>query len=284
MGLLETAAEQRTDDTALIERKREEADNPRAVIGANNPPPDVAESPKAPDVMENARSVYKVVSAFLADNPAIIDEESARKANEVRDQARTMVKSLESADEAESKPLHKAWKDSKAKWKKPIDALDKVLSELSGRLQKYMIEEDDKRKAIAEEARKKAAELERVAREAEEAEHAAILAAEVGEFTDAGAAMAKADIAFDQFKEAKAEAKVATREEDVRFRSRFGSKATTLRTVETLHVDDPVAALNAMWPDDGLREALLTAARGWRKAHGGEVLPPGIRRDTEQKI
>ena len=44
MGLLETAAKQRADDTALIERKREEADNPRAIIGANNPPPTVIES------------------------------------------------------------------------------------------------------------------------------------------------------------------------------------------------------------------------------------------------
>jgi len=268
MGLLETAAKQRADDTALIE-------NRRAVIGDNKAPP---------DVIENARSVYKVVSEFLANNPAIIDEDTARKANEVRDQGVAMVKALTAADVAETKPMYDAWKKAKERWKAPVDALTKVMGELSSRLRDFMVAEEEKRKAIAEEARKKAAELERIAREAEEAEHAAILAAKEGEFTDAGAAMAKADIAFDQFKDAKAEAKVATREEDVRLRSRFSNRATTLRTVETLHVDDPVAALNAMWPDDGLRDAFLTAARAWRKAHGGETLPAGIRRTTEQKL
>ncbi len=268
MGLLETAAKQRADDTALIENKR-------AVIGGNNPPP---------DVIENARSVYKVVSAFLAENPAIVDEDAARKANEVRDQGVNMVKALSAADVAETKPMYDAWKDAKARWKKPTDALTQVLAELSNRLAAFMRAEEAKRQAIAEEARKKAAELERIAREAEAAEQAAILAAKEGEFSDAGAAMAKADIAFDQFKDARAEAKVATREEDVRLRSRFGSKATTLRTVETLHVDDPVAALKSMWPDAGIEAALLTAARAWRKAHGGEALPAGIRRTTEQKI
>ena len=270
MGLLETAAKQRADDTALIENKR-------AVVGNNNPPP---------DVIENARSVYKVVSAFLADNPAIVDEDSARKANEVRDQGKAMVKSLSDADVAETKPMYDAWKEAKARWKKPTDALTQVLAELSDRLKKYMIAEEEKRKAIAEEARRVAAELERVAREAEAAEQKAILDAKEGEFSDVGAAMAKADEAFDEFKEAKAEARIATREEDVRLRSRFGSKATTLRTVETLHIDDPVAALKCMWPNEVIEAALLTAARAYRKALGGDpnALPPGISRTTEQKL
>ncbi len=268
MGLLETAAQQRADDTALIENKR-------AVIGDNRAPP---------DVIETAREVYKKVAAFLNDHPAIVTEDDARAANDMLGSGRSMLKSLDLADGAECDPIYARWKELKAKWKKPITSLKAIVDQLAEVLRVHMVEEDRKRKAIAEEARLKAAEAERIAREAEAAEQLAIKNAAEGEFSGVGEAMANADQAFDQFKEAKAEEKVAVRDEDIRYRSRFAAKATTLRTVETLHVDDPVAALNAMWPDAGIESALLTAARAWRKAHGGETLPPGIRRTTEQKI
>jgi hypothetical protein len=241
---------------------------------------------ETPDVIESAREVYKSVAVFLNDHPAIVTEDDARAANEILGSGRSMLKSLDLADGAECDPIYARWKELKAKWKKPITSLKAVVDQLAEILRVHMVEEDRKRKAIAEEARRVAEEAKRIALEAEEAERKAILDAQEGEFADVGHKMAVADSAFEQFKEAKAESKVATRDQDVRYRSRFASKATTLRTVETLHVDDPVAALNALWPDDGLRESLLTAARAWRKSHGGEAttLPPGIRRTTEQKI
>ena len=249
------------------------AENPRATIGGNNPPP---------DVITDARATYAMLSGWLAEHPAVVDEKTAREANEVRDAAKTILKSLEAADSAETKPMYDAWKEAKAKWKKPVDSITKLVGELSNRLAAYMIAEENKRKAIAAEERRVAEEARRVAMEAEAAEQQAILDARQGEFTDVGAATAKADIAFDQFRESERDAKIAEKDSDVRLRSRFGAKATSLRTVEVLIVDDAAAALAAMWPNDGLREALLTAARAHRKAYG--ALPDGIRRTEEQKL
>jgi hypothetical protein len=249
------------------------SENPRAVIGSNNPPP---------DIIVSARDAYAMLSGWLANNPAVVDEATARAATEVRDAAKSILKSLEAADADETKPMYDAWKEAKAKWKKPVDSITKLVGEVSNRLADYMIPEEAKRKAAAVEERRIAEEAKRVAMEKEAAEQQAILDARQGEFTDVGAATAQADIAFDKFKEAEHAAKIAEKDSDVRLRSRFGAKATSLRTVEVLIVDDPVAALKSMWPNETLEQAIMTAARAHRKANG--ALPPGVRRTEEKKL
>ena len=61
----------------------------------------------------------------------------------------------------------------------------------------------------------------------------------------------------------------------------FG-KAASLRTVETLHLDSYNLAIKAIGPHPKIEEAILAAAREYRKVHG--VLPDGVSATQERKL
>lgn len=240
--------------------------------GHNNPP----------SAIDDAREAFKDLGAFLARVPAITDEAGASEAKLYSDRTSAALKSLEKARDDESSPLYTAWKAAIAKYKPTQDSLQKLADQLAARLTVYAKAEKAKRDAIAAEAARVAAEKERLAREAEAAEREAIENAKVGEFTDVAAATEKADEAFADFQRESRFAARAKKETKVRIGGGF-DKALSLRTTKTLVVEDAAKALAAIGATEKIKEAILSSAREWRKAHGGE-LPAGIIEVEDMKI
>lgn len=257
----------------------DEAENPRAVIGDNAPPPDV------PEVVTKSRKTYKDIAAWLESHPVIDSEAAYAEANDHKALLEIALKNIEAAREKQTKPLHKAWQEACAYWKKPIDALIKLKTLLvSDRMEPWAIAEKRRKEAEAAKAAAEAAEKERLAREAEAKEREAIEDAAQGVCEDVAGATAAADQAFDDFKQADRAAARAEREIDAGPRSRFAARKTTLRTKEALIVSSWHAAMTEMWAEqnDELGEAILTAARKHRKMHG--QLPAGIIREEHEVL
>ncbi len=250
----------------------ERPSNPRAVPGDNQPPGPI----------EDARATYKRVADFLKDHPVIQDEDTARKINDIIAIGTTSLKAIEKARDDEATPLRKAWEEARAKYAPALDGLTKILRNATDRLQDFMREEKRKRDLAAAEAKRIADEAERLAREKEAEEQAAIENAKEGEFTDVGAKVEEANEAFDDYAAKARAAKIAEKDAHVGFKSRFGNRKTSLRTQEVLYVDDPLAAVKAMWPDEKLAEAIKTAARAYRKEKG--ELPTGVRAEKEDVL
>jgi hypothetical protein len=259
----------------------DDAENPRAVIGGNAPPPDELE------VIVRSRKTYSDIAAWLTEHPVIDSAEAYAEANDRKALLELALKDMAAARETQTKPLHRAWQDACAYWKKPIDALDKLKTMLvSERMQPWAIAEKRRLEAEAAKAAAEAAEKERLAREAEAKEREAVEDAAQGVCEDVADATAAADQAFDEFKQANRTASLAERAISSGPRSRFAARKTTLRTQEVLTVVDWQVAMAELWKyyETDLTEAILTAARKYRKEHGGAQLPLGIRRDEKEVL
>lgn len=248
-------------------------DNPREVIGGNNPPPNNA--------IENARGCFTELSKFLTENPVIQDETQAREAAQFVSRAKSCIAGIEKERKAQVEPLNAQVNAINAQYKKPRETVQKLTDEVSGRLTAYAREEERKRIERAEAARREAEEKERLAREAEAREREAKENAEVGEIVNVSAAIVEADQKFDEFSKASREAARAEREIPVRLGDGLG-RVVSMRTKETLLVDDWQKAITALGLTDSIRDAILTSARAYRKLNG--ELPAGVTSQTERSI
>lgn len=247
-------------------------DEARHAMGGNNPP----------SAIDDAAIAYDALADFLASMPVIQSEEDAKKAKLFLDRTAATLKDVEAAKEREAKPLHDAWKSALAKFKAPSERLSKLMDELKSRMTAYAKAEKAKREEAARTAAAKAAEAERIAREAEEKEREAKENAAVGDCeADVGAAIKQADDAFAQFERESRFAARAEKATNVRLGGGF-NRAATLRTVKTLVLDDAIEVLNSVGVTDGIRDALLTAARAHKKTTG--QWPNGVHEETEERI
>lgn len=246
--------------------------NPRAIIGGNAPPTPI----------DDARDVYRSVAHFLADMPTIQDASAASRANEHLAAAKGMLIVLGITRDAECDPLYSEWKTAREKWAPSIKSISDVKDEISLRLGAFMRIEEAKRKVEAAEAKRIAEAAEQAARDAEQAEAEARENASVGEFVDVVAASETADAAFDEFQSAARNAKQAEKHSTVVLKSRFGAKATKLRTIKTLVITDFDALILAVGVTADVTAALLSAARAYRKAIG--TWPPGVTEETERGL
>ena len=243
-----------------------------AEIGHNQPP----------SMIETATLTAQDLSAWLAEHPVVEDEDTAREAKLFIDRGKLCVKDLEDERNGEVRPLNEKVKAINSRYKGPRDLLDKVCSEVSRRLSAFLAEEERKRVEAAREATRIAEEAERKAREAEQDEQAAIRSASVGELgIDVATHAAQADEAFREYQQAKRKEALAERETHVKVGGGF-TRALSLKSKETLHVTDPVAAIKILGKNEGVIAALLTAARAYRKIYG--ELPGGVAATTERKI
>lgn len=227
-------------------------------IGHNNPPGPI----------DMAREAIKPLAAFLAATPVIQDHDTAKEAKLFLDRLKATIGDLDAAKEAEAKPHHTAWKAALEKFKPATDYITKLQSELKTRLAAYIKAEESKRAAEAEAARQAAAAAEAAAREAERAEFEAKQNAAVGELgVDIADAIGNADEKFAEFQKASRFAAIAEKDAKVRVGGGFG-KVASLRTKDVWTLDDPAKALAAIGCTDGIREAILTAARQYHKLTG----------------
>jgi hypothetical protein len=241
-------------------------------IGHNNPPGPI----------DFAKEAMEDLSRFLENNPVIQSEEQAREGGLFVERTRKTIQDLEDARKKEVGPLNEEVKRINEQYRSVRDPMDGVLSDLRRRLTDFTAKEEAKRFREAELARQKALELEMEARRAEEAEREAKQNSTLGEVTNVAAAIIEADQTFSAFKQADRTASIAEKHTAVRIPSQLGGKALSLRTRETLILDDAIAAIQAIGVTEAISDAILSAARNYRKLKG--ELPNGVRSETKRSI
>ncbi len=250
-----------------------------AVIGGNNPPGPI----------DHAGSVIDDVNAWLADHPVIMTEDHAREAKPYLDRAKAALDEIESERDGKVRPLNEKVTEINATYKalhntdpKKPGRFDKIVIELKARVAAFMIREEEKRRVIAEQARLAQEAAERIAREAEAKEKEALQNAAAGELdVDVAEVTALADDSFAEFERQSRFAARAERDTKVKIGGGF-DRTAALRTVETLHLDSYGLAIKALGPNDKIRDAILSAARDYRKQFGD--LPPGVSASHERKL
>lgn len=249
-----------------------------AMIGSNNPPGPI----------DHAQSVIDDINAWLSDHPTIEDEDQAREAKPYLDRAKLALEEVESERDGKVRPLNEQVKSINDTYKalhntdaKKPGRFDKIVIELKARLGAYLAREEEKRRLAAEKARLAQEEAERIAREAEAKEAEALENAKAGEVIDVAQVTQEADAAFSEFERQSRFAARAERDTKVKIGGGF-DKSASLRSVETLHLDSYGMALKAIGPNDKIRDAILSAARDYRKLHG--ELPAGVSATFERKL
>lgn len=249
-----------------------------ARIGSNHPPGPI----------EHAQSVIDDINAWLSDHPTIETEEDAREAKPFLDRAKASLEEVEAERDGKVRPLNETVDAINAKYKalhnvdkKKPGLFDKIVVELKARVAAFMIKEEQRREREAEIARVAQEEAERIAREAEAKEAETLANAKAGEVVDVAEVTQQADQAFSEFERASRFADRAERDTRVKIGGGF-DRSASLRNVETLHLDSYGLALKAIGPNDKVRDAILSAARDYRKLHG--ALPPGVSATTERKL
>ena len=246
-----------------------------ATIGGNNPP-----SP-----LDFAHEATNDLGKWLLDNPVIQTTEQAKAGALWVERARKTIQDVEDERKRQVAPLNAKVKLINDETRDVRDPLDGVLSELRRRLTDFAGREEAKRIREAELARQAALDAEIEARRAEEAEREAKQNATLGEITDVAAAIQEADGAFKTYAQLDRAAQLAERDTHIRLPSQLGGKALGLREKETLHVTNMLSAVEALMlaqMTEHLREAILKAARVYRKARG--ELPPGVRSEISRSI
>lgn len=250
-----------------------------ALVGHNKPP-----SP-----IDLAQVTIDAMSEWMKANPVIETGEQASEAKLLCDRAKVSLDEIEAERDKLVRPLNEQVKAINGKYKplhntddKKPGTYDRIFIELKARVSAFLVAEEEKRRKEAEEAAAKAAEAEQLAREAEAKEREALENAAAGEIdVDVVAITQEADASFAEFGRASRFAERAERDSKVRIGGGFG-KAASLRTVETLHLDSYNKAIKAIGPNPKIEEAILSAARDYRKQHGS--LPEGVSATTERKL
>lgn len=249
-----------------------------AVVGSNNPPGPI----------DHAQSIVDDINAWLADHPVIESEDHAREAKPYLDRAKAAFEEIESERDAKVRPLNEQVKSTNETYKalhntdpKKPGRFDKIVVELKARVAAFMLREEEKRRVAAEKARLAQEEAERIAREAEAKEAEALENAKAGEVVDVAGVTKQADEAFSEFERQSRFAARAERDAKVKIGGGF-AKSASLRNVETLHLDSYNKAIAAIGPNERIRDAVLSAAREYRKVHGH--LPDGVTATTERKL
>lgn len=253
--------------------------NALAEIGHNKPP----------SVIDFAQETAGVISGWMAECPVIANEDDAREAKKLLDRAKGAAAEVEAERDLLVRPLNDEIDGINAQYKavhnkdsKKPGLLDRVVSELKVRLGEFMAAEEAKRTAEVEAKRKAAEETERLAREAERAEQEAIANARAGELgVDVTQVVVEADMKFADHKKATRDLARAERDAHVKIGGGWGN-AASLKTKETLVLVNYGQAITAIGPHDKIREAILSAAREYRKEKG--YLPAGVIAETTRAL
>lgn len=250
-----------------------------ATIGHNKPP----------ETIEAAQDTMTALSAWMAEHPVIEVEDDAREAKKLLDRAKSCAAEIENERDRQVRPLNEKIATINSHYKtvhntdaKKPGTLDRIVLELKARLSVFIKAEEDRRAAKAERLRLEAEEAERIAREAEAKEREAIANANNGELgVDVTQVVVEADSRFAEFQKAEREAARAERAEHVKIGGGWGN-AVSLRTKETLVLVSYAKAIKAIGPNDKIRDAILSAARDYRKLKGH--LPEGIEVETTRAL
>lgn len=226
--------------------------NPRAVIGANNPPDPI-------EVICAEFEASREEASNWLDGKPVTDEAQMKAVDGLRKQAREWRMALEAGQKSATAPLYDAYKAEGARWKPTLEDAQRIEKGL------VALVDDFKRKLAAE----KAEAARKAEREAWEATRAA---------RDAAARANAADL------EAQRAAAEAQREaEEAQRRAAAASKDTVkgLRTVTRYEITDHRALLN--WIAVNRRDDVTAFIEEWaRKNHKEHDTANGLRVWTER--
>jgi hypothetical protein len=248
-----------------------------AGISHNHPPAPIIET-----AIERARASFHALNDWLRGRSKILDQDMATNAKALVDRANGSLRSMEEERDARVRPLNEQVRAINASYKPARTQLEGVRDSLVDHLTDYAKRLEAERLAIAEAARKEAQAAAEAAIEAERLANEA--------YDDAGQGVC--DIDLDHFAEqadrsisamalAARVAQRAQRDTKVRIGGGF-DRVMTLKTKEILTVTDWKAAIDEMGLTDGIADAILTAARAYRKAFGD--LPAGITVTNERSL
>ena len=220
--------------------------NPRAVIGGNTPPDpiDTAVEPFG-DIIEEATS--------WLDGTPVENEAQMKAVDDLTKGIKSALKAVNDARDAETQPLHSAWKAEIARWKPTLDDLERMAKGLVAIVAPY------KAKLAAEKEAAKRAAYE-AAQAAERAAEAAAREADAGNIEQVRAAEAAALAAI----AAKIDAQSASRD-----------TVKGMRTVWHFEVTDYSDALK--WMNKNARADLEAAALEYARKHHREQHISGVR-------
>ncbi|HVY51878.1 MAG TPA: hypothetical protein VHA07_10010 [Devosia sp.] len=225
-------------------------DNPRAVIGANNPPEPI----EFERLSVEANERIDVANRWLTERPEITDAEMADRAAGFEAQLRGTTKALDDARRAEKKPLEDQLKAIDARYRPLTDLLAKAKDMIVARRNAWLRAEEvrlAREKAAAEaEARRRREEAAAAQRRAEEAAR------------QAGAdALRAQQAAEDAARRAAAAEQVAAKApEKAVIKGDYTARAVGLRSNWTAVVTDEAAALRSYGKHPVVRKAALEAA------------------------
>jgi hypothetical protein len=232
--------------------------------------------------LEAARDTLTAFSKFLQDYPVIENAQDDIKVTNWIERARLNLASIDDELKPKADPLYAQWKAVREPYTRVIEPLKKLFDEAKRRANKFKLAVENARKAEAERLRREAEAKERAAREAEAREVEAVAAVDVGVCEDVGTAIVEANEAFHDFQVADREAARAERSVPVRVASIAGGRPITMRNKRVLVVEDPIAAVKAMWPNERIADAIRLAAKDYQNAF--DELPPGIIETVERSL
>lgn len=235
-----------------------------------------------PDQTVTALDTMRDISAWMAENPVIQNEESARDAKVFLDRGKLCLKDMDDERTKKVGPFNEEVRKINDYYRGPRDTLSSVVNVLGIRLTEFITAERERREKIAREAILAAQDAERRAREAERIEQDAIASADSGELgVNVAAHVLAADSAFKDFESAERKAAVAEREAHVKISGGFG-RAISLRQKETIIVVNAIEALKCIGATEYIHEAIIKSARAYRKLHG--KLPNGVTAEITEEI
>lgn len=234
-----------------------------------------------PDMAATAAETMQSLSDWMKEHPVIEQEEDAREAKVLIDRGKLCIKDLEDERDKKVRPLNQQVKEINEYYRSPRENLQAVLNEINSRITAWLREEERKRQAAAEEARRQAEEAVRRAQEAERLQREADENARGGELgVDIAAATVDASEAARDAARAVRVAARAEREVNVRVGGGF-SRAIGLRTEVKVEVVDAFDAIEVIGLTPDIEEAICKAARAFHRLH--KQWPPGIHVKEERK-
>lgn len=232
-------------------------------IGHNQPP----------SMVDTAGETTRGLSDWLAEHPSIT-EESAREAKTWIDRSVLGLQDLDAERTGLVRPLNDQVKEINGRYRAPRELLEAVTNELRSRLDKFILAEEAKRRALAAEAARLAQLAEAAARAAELAEQDALAEADSGVLgVDTAGAIDGANQAFSDYERAVRQAQLAKREEKVKIGGGF-RRATAARDTEVLTIEDAPTLLMVLGVTEDIEAAFLKSARAYKRYHG--KYPKGI--------
>lgn len=247
-------------------------------IGHNNPP----------GIMAFALETINELAHWLTEHPVIATEEDMREAKSWVDRLNGVFAELEQERHRKVHPLNEQVRTINRDFfaihnRSGVGGQgDMVMGELKGRLTAYALAEEARRQAAADEAARLAREAVERAKALEEAEREARENARLGELTNVVEVATEAAKAHTEAVKAINQAERADRDAaNVKIVGGF-ARNLSLRARETLTVTDPHTAFRILWPDTRIEEAMLSAARVFRKLH--DELPDGIAATYERSV